>query len=93
MANYLTTQLRYEIEKLSKILSELVEYDEYLTVDEAADFLKVRRSFFYKKEIQEKIPHIKIGNLLRYKKSDLIKYLESGYKKTEPIVINFKQEA
>lgn len=86
-------QLRYELEKLSNILSNLIGKEEYLTKHEAADFLKVSPSFFWKKEIQDKIPHIKIGNLLRFKKSDLIKYLESGYVKPAPIILNFKKEA
>lgn len=86
------TALKYELEKLSNILSKLVIQDEYLTKFEAAEFLKVSHTFFWKKEIQEKIPHIKIGNLLRFKKSDLINYLESGYRKPGPIVVNFKKK-
>lgn len=86
-------QLRYELEKLNNTLSNLIGKEEYFTKDEAADFLKVRPSFFYKGEIQDKIPHIKIGNLLRFKKSDLINYLESGYTKPAPIIVEFKKEA
>ena len=83
--------LLLELEKLNATLSKFLEHEEYLTVYETAEFLKVRFSFFYKKEIQSVIPHIKIGKLLRYKKSDLIKYLESGLKNPAPIVVNIKK--
>lgn len=52
--------------------------EEYLTIDEAAAFLKVRHSYLYEPKNRANIPYIKKGNLLRFRKSDLIKYLESG---------------
>lgn len=85
--------LLFELEKLNSTLSKLIVQEEYLTIYESAEFLKVSHRFFYKKENQEKIPHIKVGNLLRYKKSDLINYLESGLKNPTPIFVNLKKRA
>ena len=47
--------------------------DEFLTVDEAADFMRLSKSTLYKK--RKVIPCVKIKGSLRYSKNALIKYM------------------
>ena len=47
--------------------------DEFLTVDEAADFMRLSKSTLYKK--RKVIPCVKIHGSLRYSKNALIKYM------------------
>ena len=47
--------------------------DEFLTVDEAADFMRLSKSTLYKK--RKVIPCVKINGSLRYSKNALIKYM------------------
>ena len=79
---------RIDIQFLKESLSKLLADEEYLTVDEAAQFLKVSYHMMYDKRFQAKMPHIKVGRLLRFRKSDLIAYLESG--RREPVVKSAK---
>ena len=71
-------ELKKGLDDIRKLTTQLLFNDEeYLTVEEAASFMKFKISFFYKSIASTEIPHIKIGNQLRFRKSDLIKYLES----------------
>ncbi len=47
--------------------------DEFLTVDEAADFMRLSKSTLYKK--RKVIPCVKVNGALRYSKNALIKYM------------------
>ena len=53
--------------------------NEYLTVDEAAKFLKVARQTIYQNV--KRLPHIKRFGKLYFKVSELVAYLEAGQKK------------
>ena len=48
-----------------------------LTVDEIAKYLKVRPSTVYQWKHQGFIPHIKLGNLVRFRISQVEKWLEA----------------
>lgn len=75
----LTEIERAELEFLRSALNKLLgNEDQYLTPPEASAFLKVGSQYLYKKEVREKIPGVKCGRLLRFRKSDLIKYMEKG---------------
>ena len=72
-------ELRAEIDRFSTILSFYQQKDEqYFTIDEAAAFLKVKRTHFYHPRYKDQLPYVKMGKLLRYRKSDLVKLLESN---------------
>lgn len=58
----LNSELITGLEKLYTVLTALLKKheEEYLTIEEAADFLKVSANHFYKKEFQKNFPYIKI---------------------------------
>lgn len=53
--------------------------DELLTVEEVAGLLKVPTSWVYERCrgcASDPLPHVKLGKYLRFRKSDLLRYLE-----------------
>jgi excisionase family DNA binding protein len=51
--------------------------EKLLTVDEIADYLRVQPSTIYQWTHQEYIPHIKLGGFVRFRVSQIDKWLES----------------
>jgi PTS system nitrogen regulatory IIA component len=47
-----------------------------MTVDEVADYLQVRPSTIYQWTHQGFIPHVKLGNLVRFRLSQVDKWVE-----------------
>ena len=54
--------------------------DEVLTIQEAADFLKVKVSKIRREVFLKKIKYFKFGALLRFKKIHLIEWREAHFK-------------
>lgn len=52
--------------------------EQLLTIDEMASELKVPKSWIYSRTRHGKgaIPHIKVGNYLRFKKSEVIEFFD-----------------
>lgn len=50
--------------------------EEFLSIEEAADFLKLKKNSLYCKNSRGEIPYIKDGKKVHYLKSDLINYLK-----------------
>jgi excisionase family DNA binding protein len=57
--------------------------EKYLTVDEASEYLGLKKSTLYWKVHYNQISHIKRGRALLFTRPDLDKYLESITKKIE----------
>lgn len=55
-----------------------VEHDRWMTAEEAAEFLRVNRSTVYELTRAGKLPHRKIGKVVRYVRRELDDYLESS---------------
>ena len=53
------------------------EEDELLTSQEICDLLKIKTSFLYSLTHSKKIPHMKLGGLLRFSKSAIDEWLRS----------------
>jgi excisionase family DNA binding protein len=49
---------------------------ELMTIEEAADFLNLKISKIRKDIFNKSIPHYKIGALIRFKKDELIKWVD-----------------
>ena len=49
---------------------------EYLTMDEVSKYLKIPKSTLYKFSMSKKIPCVKIGRQLRFRKSAIDKWVE-----------------
>ena len=55
-------------------LIELME--KLLTISQVAEVLQVSRSLIYKWVHYDFVPHIKIGNVLRFRESELIRWIK-----------------
>lgn len=69
--------LKKEIKEIQKTNMEL--QDEWLSTEETIKFLKVSKKTLLRYRKTGKIPYSKDGRKVRYKKSDLIKYLKNHY--------------
>ncbi len=49
-----------------------------MTVTEAADFLNIKISRIRKAIFRREIPYVKIGNLVRFRLSDLMDFIQSN---------------
>ncbi|WP_346236931.1 helix-turn-helix domain-containing protein [Niabella insulamsoli] len=59
-----------------------------MTVDEAADFLHLSKQTVYQDNAAGKLPSMKKGKRVYFLKSDLIKYLKDGKRKTKAEAAN-----
>jgi len=50
--------------------------DKLLTIDQVCDLLQVSKSLVYKWVHCQFIPHIKIGSLVRFKESEIIRWIK-----------------
>lgn len=55
-----------------------LEMDLLLTLDEAAEYLRVSKSSIYKKVAVKGIPHFRCGRLIRFKAAELEKWVQAG---------------
>lgn len=65
-----------------KITSNSLQ-EEWLSSDEAADFLKVSKKTLKRYRDSGKLPFSKDARKIRYKKSDILKYLNNYYQTTD----------
>ena len=70
-------ELKKELKDIRKENLEL--QDEWLSTAEAAKFLKVSKKTLLRYRNMGKLPYSKDGRKVRYKKSDIIKYLKNHY--------------
>ena len=55
-----------------------MEENTFLLVDEASELLRTSKSTLYKMTMNNTIPHYKVGRGLRFKKDELIQFVENG---------------
>lgn len=72
LLNARISSLFRSIERAAKGPAPEPEKDEVLTVQEAADLLKMTRQGLYGLVNKKQIPYFKIGGAVRFRKSDLI---------------------
>ncbi|MBU0984036.1 MAG: helix-turn-helix domain-containing protein [candidate division Zixibacteria bacterium] len=51
--------------------------EKLMTPEEVVEWLGIKLSTLYAWTHQKAIPHVKLGNLLRFRKNDILKWLES----------------
>ena len=51
--------------------------EEYLPITEAALFLGMKQNTLYKMALERRIPSYKVGKMRRFKRSDLVSFMES----------------
>lgn len=52
--------------------------DEVLNIQQAADFLKIKKSTIYQKKAQNKIPFHMVGGKIVFFKSELIEWIKNN---------------
>ena len=57
---------------------------ELLTAQEAADYLRLPLGSLYMRISRGQIPYTRLGRLLRFRKADLDRLLDSQYRHAEP---------
>jgi excisionase family DNA binding protein len=62
---------------------------EFLTIEEVADYLQIKKSTLYSKVEKGEIPHYKIGHLVRFRQEEIDAWTEKF--KSEPL--RFKGKA
>ena len=82
------------VERLKPLLnnSNNSKYDELMTVDEVANYLKVKPSWVYEKVHTKKIPFQKAGRFPRFRKKHIDKWLENPYSFTSCAYRPLKKE-
>ena len=82
------------VERLKPLLnnSNNSKYDELMTVDEVANYLKVKPSWVYEKVHTKKIPFQKAGRFPRFRKKHIDKWLDNPYAFTASAYKPLKKE-
>jgi excisionase family DNA binding protein len=65
------------------VSGQITKQKEVLNSEEAATFLGISRNTLYEWIVQKKIPHIKVGRLLKFNRSHLEKWLEKRFQNVE----------
>jgi excisionase family DNA binding protein len=55
-----------------------------MTPNEVCDFLKITKDWLYDQIQAERIPHIRLGRHLRFRRSDLQEYLDARFVPARP---------
>ncbi len=81
------TQLTNEVSEIKRLLLERSgepqpEADELLTIEQAAEFLKLSKATLYTKVHKAEIPVCKRSHRLYFSRQDLMEYIKAGRKKT-----------
>ena len=63
----------------------------YLSVTDASDYLNVKKSFLYSLVESKEIPHYRLGRLIRFKHSDLDKWMEEHRKEKIEVSVTAKE--
>jgi excisionase family DNA binding protein len=71
---------REVIKALKPMLSNNSDGDRLLTTEELCEYLKVDKGWIYQQVHSKAIPFNKAGNKLRFRKTEIDKYLSNGRK-------------
>ena len=80
--------LSKDVSEIKRLLLELQDVpnteqsEQFLTIEQAAEFLKLSVATLYSKVSRRELPHLKRGKRLYFSQSELIEYLQGGRVKT-----------
>lgn len=57
--------------------AKILDSDRLMNMDEAADFLNIKKSTIYTMTMRKEIPCVKIGKLNRFRRAALIKWIKA----------------
>lgn len=70
------------------VVSDEISKQKLLPVTEAAEFLGIKKSTLYEWIIQKKVPHYKVGRLVKFKREDLEAWLKKNGQEVKKISID-----
>ena len=71
-------ELDNRLKKIERLLEERHHNEViYLNIEEASQFIKMKKTSIYQLVYQRKIPFYKRGKILLFKKSELVNWIES----------------
>jgi len=79
------TELTRKVDELYKVINKVQPQepeDQFLTVEQTADFLTLSVPTIYSKVSRRELPHMKRGKRLYFARKDLEAYLQGGRVKT-----------
>jgi excisionase family DNA binding protein len=59
--------------------------EKYLTIEEVCDILRVKKHYVYALTSQRRIPFLKMGRFLRFRKEDIDEWLKDKGSKPEDV--------
>jgi excisionase family DNA binding protein len=65
------------------VVSDKIWKQKLLSVTEAAEFLGIKKSTLYEWIIQKKVPHYKVGRLVKFRREDLEAWLKKNGQEEE----------
>ena len=65
-----------KLKPLLKVANKKAEDDVFFTVDQLAEYLNVKKCWIYRRTSDQNIPFHKRGRYVRFKKSEIDKWLE-----------------
>lgn len=73
-------------DQLLKLLDRVADMlsSTWMTSDQVCDWLQIRRDYLYHLVAEDRIPHVKIGRLLRFKRAELVQWVETFRTKPAP---------
>ena len=76
-------ELDNRLKKIERLLEERHHNEViYLNIEEASQFIKMKKTSIYQLVYQRKIPFYKRGKILLFKKSELVQWIENERKET-----------
>lgn len=80
------THLLNKVDNIERLLSSQNNssdsIDHPLTIEEACEYLKLKKGTIYQKVREKTIPHSKKGSRLYFSKQELVNWIKEGRKKT-----------
>jgi excisionase family DNA binding protein len=72
--------IKNQLEAIELLFNKLIDQkspvSDYMTIEQAAEFLNLKKSAIYRRTMEKTIPFYKSGRKLMFKKSDLINFIE-----------------
>lgn len=65
------------VKALKPLLNSKIDGDTIFNIESLCEYLHVEQDWIYKRTARKEIPYIKVGGLLRFRKKNIDKWLES----------------
>lgn len=66
-----------QLELIAALVTETIYGTTWLSTEQVCEWMQIRREYLYALVAKKKIPHVKIGRLLRFKRTELDQWVET----------------